>query len=535
MASAKETPRQKLIGIMYLILLALLALQVSSAIMEKFKYLDDSISLSNTKMNINSDKLDQSIAKGVKDLGNKPSDMALQEQGRRIREEAAKVRVYLEGLRQQIIKETGGYEDPNDPNSMFVGAKDEGKIEDLMIGAKKAIELQHNINGYCGKLREITGNSEYYTDIALDPVKDSRISKSSEQKNKSFAEFNFAATPMVAAMAVLSNMQAEVNKYELHALEIIQNKVGGYRMDFDRVIPMYRANANTVVAGTKYKAEVFLTATSSSITPVITANGKSLSVDNNGIGNLEFLASSEQYDQFGFANKKWSGKVTFKNKGKDTSFTIEGEYRVAKPYVDVQSSVPPSLYRNCANQLKFSCPPLGAEFSPNFNGSSGGEIITSNSPGKVVLVPKDPEMKIKIANNGAAIDQKTFRVQLVPRPTVKLYNGDREVNIKEGLKLPLPVNLKLVIIPDPLFKSVCPEDAKYNPTETEVTVIRRRTSKLKFIAKNGLISMADIRKLDLMDGDRIYIEPIKVQRANFRNQLEDVKVSEIFNISLYTN
>jgi gliding motility-associated protein GldM len=337
-------------------------------------------------------------------------------------------------------------------------------------------------------------------------------------------------------MAVLSNMQAEVNKYELHALEVIQNEVGGGRIDVDRVIPMFRANANTVVAGTKYKAEVFLAATSSAIKPLMSANGKSLSVDNNGIGNLEFLASSDKYDLFGFANKKWSGKVTFKNKGKDTSFTIEGEYRVAKPYVDCQSSVPPSLYRNCSNQIKFSCPPLGADFNPNYNGSAGGEIITSNSPGKVVLVPKDPEMTIKITNNGAAIDQKAFRVLLVPKPTIKLYNGDREVNMKEGLKLPLPANLKIVVIPDPSFKSVCPDDAKYNPTETEVTVIRRRTAMMKpFIARNGVISMADIRKLDLKDGDRIFLEPKKVQRANFRGQIEDVNVVETFNISISTN
>jgi hypothetical protein len=51
MAGGKETPRQKLIGMMYLVLTALLALQVSSAIILKFKFLDDSLMAVNSKTN----------------------------------------------------------------------------------------------------------------------------------------------------------------------------------------------------------------------------------------------------------------------------------------------------------------------------------------------------------------------------------------------------------------------------------------------------------------------------------------------------
>ena len=43
MAGGKETPRQKMIGMMYLVLTALLALQVNSAILLKFKFIDDSL------------------------------------------------------------------------------------------------------------------------------------------------------------------------------------------------------------------------------------------------------------------------------------------------------------------------------------------------------------------------------------------------------------------------------------------------------------------------------------------------------------
>ena len=54
MAGGKETPRQKMIGMMYLVLTALLALQVNSAILLKFKFIDDSLDRTSTA------KLDQS-------------------------------------------------------------------------------------------------------------------------------------------------------------------------------------------------------------------------------------------------------------------------------------------------------------------------------------------------------------------------------------------------------------------------------------------------------------------------------------------
>ena len=49
MAGGKETPRQKMIGMMYLVLTALLALNVSSTVIEKFIFLNDSLERANAE------------------------------------------------------------------------------------------------------------------------------------------------------------------------------------------------------------------------------------------------------------------------------------------------------------------------------------------------------------------------------------------------------------------------------------------------------------------------------------------------------
>ena len=68
MAGGKETPRQKLIGMMYLVLTALLALQVSSAIILKFKFLDDSLMGVNSKTAASNAAVPESIQKAVAKL-----------------------------------------------------------------------------------------------------------------------------------------------------------------------------------------------------------------------------------------------------------------------------------------------------------------------------------------------------------------------------------------------------------------------------------------------------------------------------------
>ena len=65
MAGGKETPRQKLIGLMYLVLLALLALQVSSAILQKFQFLNASLELAISNANTANDGKISGIEKAV--------------------------------------------------------------------------------------------------------------------------------------------------------------------------------------------------------------------------------------------------------------------------------------------------------------------------------------------------------------------------------------------------------------------------------------------------------------------------------------
>jgi gliding motility-associated protein GldM len=526
MAGGKETPRQKMIGMMYLVLTALLALQVSSAIMEKFKFLDDSLQYANENADKGNTSIEQSIAKIVKEGGDKPKDLAVLNKAIQVRKEAAEIKEYLTKTRKHIVDLTGGYED-NNPEGMYKGAKEETQIEVLMVGAQpgkgEGYKMKDEINKFCDDLTKVTGKT--YAHIALDAKDDGRISKTSEQKKKDFAELNFAQTPMVAAMAVISNLEAEVLKHETDALGMLASEIGADEIKFDQILPMFRAESKVVAAGTKYNAELFLAASSSTLKPTITVDGRSLQVDGQGKGKLEFTATAGNYDKDGNVKKRWTGKITIKNKGKDTTFTVDGDYVVAKPVISVQSASVSALYKNCGNELNIQVPALGSTYNPTFT-ASGAQVIKGAQKGFVTLVPNGPKVTVNVASNNTALGSQTFGVRLIPKPTIEATSNGAPVNEKSGMTAPGPRSITMKAIPDDGFKTFLPKDARYRVALWDCILVR---GKRPVATQNVTSETANLASFaaQAQPGDRILIEVKKVTRTNFLNQTEDVSLGTI--------
>ena len=540
MAGGKETPRQKMIGMMYLVLTALLALQVSSAIMEKFKFLDDSLQLANDSAEKGNLAVENKIKKTVADGGNKAADKAVLDKAIAVRKEAEEIKVVIDQLRKTIIDTTGGYED-KDPTKMYVGAKEEGLIEVMMIGTEgaksgRAYKLKDEINKFIDDVNKVLGKKEY-SYLALDAKDDKRIADNSDQKSKDFAELNFGATPMVAAMAVLSNMESQVLQVESHALEKLAAEVGAADLKFDQVIAMVRPASRVVAAGTKYEAEMFLAASASAITPTMTARGQNIPVDpTSKLGKVSFMAQAGgAFDAKENAFKQqWEGKVTFKFKGKDTTFTVKTDYYVAKPVIQIQSASVSALYRNCGNELNVQVPALGQEYRPNFT-ATGADVIKGAKLGDVTLVPTGTAVVLKVSSNGNMIGEQAFKVRLIPKPDIQVLKGGKPVDEKQGEVSPGPGTISVKAIPDESFKAFLPKDAQYRVSEWECSLIRgkRAVGSKKYTTETAKISEITSQAIP---GDRIMIEikPGAVIRTNYQGKKDPVSLGSIIkNIPLH--
>ncbi len=531
MAGGKETPRQKMIGMMYLVLTALLALQVNSAILMKFRALDDALMSAN-------DKTAQSTAFQITDMEKKaaetklPKDLSRVESGKQVQAKAEDVVKYIKSLRADIISKSGGYM-PDKINYANVNAEDIVAIE--MIGAGtasnpgKAKELKKRLDEYVAYVKTYIPTAQ---PLALD-AKDDPIAKMDEhQKQKNFAELNFGNTPMVAALAVLAEKENAVRRYEAEALGMISGQLGKEIIKFDKISTAVSAESKVVAAGTKYKAEMYLTASSSQLVPVMTYEGRTVQVKD-GKGQIEFTATPGAYDKDGNAKKSWTGKITIKRDGKDSVFQIKQEYIVAQPVMQVQSASVQALYLNCGNKLNVQVPALGSTYDPSF-AASGAQVIKGAVKGEVTLVPTAKDVKLSVSSNGNKIGDQDFKVRLIPKPEIVVTSGGRPIDMKRGMASPGPRELSLSAKSDESFKTFLPEDARYRITQFEIALVRGRrpvgapqTVNASSINLNSYAAQAQA-------GDRYMVEVKEVKRMNFRNQIESVSgiQNTLFNIPL---
>lgn len=514
MAGAKETPRQKMIGMMYLVLTALLALQVSSAIIEKFDFMNKSMEKSTAEAT-SANGLRLKAIQEVVQKENIAKNVPLLKQAEDVKKETSETMTYLEDLKKQLIETSGG---PGTEGESYKNPSAETEVEAFMIGGAKngkAYELKQKLDKTVQYLSQISG--ENFQMLAQDASEIPGISPA--QKKKDFAEFNFGQTPMVAALATISQKQNEIARYEAAVLEKIANKVNASPVaKFDQIVAMVRPESRVVAAGTKYKAEMFIAASSSGVSPTMAYNGQSIPVVA-GRGNVEFTATGGAYDKDGNVKKTWEGTITIpKSDGGDTTFPVKTEYIVAKPVIQVQSASVQALYASCGNELKVGVPALGATYQPSFGGS-GASFIQGANKGDVTVVPTSlNDVTLSVSSGGNLIGSEKFKVRPVPRPEVKAFSNTKELDAKNGSAAPYPSSIEVRALAEEGFRNFLPKDAQFRVNSFDVFLVRggRATAP---VSSNG--SKANIGGIvsQARPGDQLLIEIKGVQRMNFKGQV----------------
>ncbi|NMM47151.1 type IX secretion system motor protein PorM/GldM [Marinigracilibium pacificum] len=510
MAGAKETPRQKMIGLMYLVLMAMLALNVSSAVLDKFIFLNDSLesSVKQTK-DINSNTV-QRIQSAVEEAGSREKDMAVLDKAKKVRELAAGAIEYTESIKKEIIDATGGYDADGD----LKGKKDTEKMANLMINKGKGEELKSNLNKFVADLESLTGMD--FEDIAFDGKDHPTFKDVEEHAKKDFATLNFDQSPTVAGLATITQFQTEVMSRANRALEALAQQVGAGDLKFDLVSVRVVPKSSIVAAGAVYEADLFLAASSSAGNASMYVDGNEIPVEGSN-GKVKFRAKPGNYDKkTGLARKTYIGKIEMN----DSAFVDTIEYFVAQPVIQVTAQAVQALYLQCGNELDVQVPALGAEYNPQFS-ARGGTAIAGNKPGLVTVVPTAAEVTLSVSSGGDAIGSRTFKVKRVPKPEIVAKSRGRAVNLKQGVPAPGPTSLELDAIADEDFRAMLPKDARYRVSEWRITLARGSRPVDQQVVRGSNASLSGIAQ-KARAGDRLVIEVTKVQRMNFRNAVLDV-------------
>ncbi len=533
MAGGKETPRQKMIGMMYLVLTALLALNVSTTVIEKFIFINDSLERANAAAENRNVSTTSSIQDKVSKSNNEAEKQIL-DAAKQIRNATEILNKEMDVLKDTFIIITGGYlEGKEKTNANIAGKTDYDKVGNYMMpieegGSGRGAVLRKDLEDYIAFLNTTLSkfNTENVTapvfeNIAKDAEEDEIYKHDENQKGKKFSQLAFENSPTPAGMATLSEFQAQVLSYETEALKFLADRVGAGSIEINTIEPMVLPVSQYVVAGSKYQAEMFIAASTSSVVPpTMTLDGNPLEVSGNR-GKVEFTAraSNNEYSKDGYAEKSFEAKITVQNRdGQDTTFTENITYYVIKPVIQVQSQSVNALYLNCGNELTVTVPGLGSNYNPSFT-AKGGVAVKGGSGGQVTIVPKSSKVTLTVSNSGSLIGSRVFNVRRIPAPEIQAFIGNRAVNLKTGIPAKTP-RIDLKAIADESFQKFLPKDANFRVTGAEITLVRAGIGGQSIRVNGPVVNLGPIAA-QARKGDNLVIEIKKVARANFRKEIED--------------
>ncbi|NBA85123.1 gliding motility protein GldM [Emticicia sp. CRIBPO] len=528
MAAGKESPRQKMINMMYLVLTAMLALQVSNAILQKFVLLNNSLEQANKAADDSNNRTLASMKDAVEKAGNKPEYVQLYNKAGDVRKRTSELVSYLESLKGVVINEAGGGIDPE--TQQIKNISEEEKVANIFVGPAKrgkGYELKAKLDEYVKELQKYAPSTLKLPSLALDAKEDPAMNNTDAiTKSKDFAELMFAQTPVPAALASLSQKQSEIRRLESEILEYLAQQVGAKEIKFDKIFAVVIPDARTVVAGQTYKADIAIGAYSSAITPSISINGSALAVKD-GKGSYEVRTQGGEYDKNGQLKRSYTATVSYpKPDGTRETVTQEETYTVLKPSVQLASSSLPALYFRCANRLQTTSPGLGSLFNPSYSGS-GADFIPG-AGGKVTVVPNASKVSLEVRNEGILLESFPFNVRRVPKPNIvaSVNNARVDENVKKrGLAASSVRVINVSAIADEDFKNNNPEDAIFRVSSFDIFLASGIRPKGSMKGVSGSVNVGQLAQ-QAEAGDRYLIVVNKVERKNFKGEIEEVNIGE---------
>ncbi|WP_194776731.1 type IX secretion system motor protein PorM/GldM [Pararhodonellum marinum] len=532
MAGSKETPRQRMIGMMYLVLTALLALQVSNQILQKFVLLNDGLERTSNNFVVKNQFSLNAIANTVEQQGNNAKDVPKVAKANEIRKLTAETYAYLEDLKQELIEKSNAKDDQGGYKSAAL--KNQDISGNIFNNNRKGYEMQERLNAYPELITQAlaeVGIDLTFSKIARDANEIDLFKNNRDVNFKDFVNLNFVKSPVGAVMAIISQHQNEVLNIESEALAAITQSLGSFYFKADITEARVAALSNVVAAGTKFEADMFIASSSSSAQPRMLANGKEIPVEN-GFGKISFTAPpAGSYDDRGLAKQVLKGEIITNIGGEDAVLPVEYEYYIAQPIIRVTSETVQQLYAECANELNIDVPALGNSYAPEF-AVNGGQAIKGGKPGQVTIIPgSSGKVNIGVSSGGNKIGDVAYDIRPVPAPSIKAFDGRGEIDKQNPYPSPGPAQLAIKAVAEPTFGRTMPKDANFEVTSGEVRLVRndvpRETVKIsgENVAIRNLIQSAK-------SGDRLVVVVNEVTRTNFRGNKIRTPLNEVILIPI---
>jgi len=540
MAGGKETPRQKMIGMMYLVLTALLALNVSKDILDAFVRVNKGLEATNksfTAQNekiyvefenqnaLNPDKVGPyyEAAKKVKELTTDAFEFVNQVkleliagvEGKKTIEEA---RPIFENVALITVKDN--YDIPT--NIMVGNGTDPsvGKARDLK---NKFIEYKEGLLAILNDPKLDMPSEDYRKNIIAelgdfgintdDPSDDELSEKEKKLPHTKWWETrNFYGNVVVATLVVMTNMQNDIRNAEARMLNTLLSQISVSDFKFDQIAAKVVPYRTYIMTGDKYSSEIFVAAYSTTQQPIVYIKTGVDTITAADTASAQKFFGEEGLVKYeaaagGIGDQKYAGLIAITGPlGNVELYSFKSGYSVGKPSATVSADAMNVFYIGLDNPITVSVPGAPAE-KVNANVSPGSLVKTG--PGKWNVRVPDGVREVTVSvtadlgDGNKSMGSEKFRVRRVPNPTPVVARMKGGAISKNALKGNPTVG---AILEDFLFEGV-----QFVVTRFTFTTVVGGESREQLVNGNQF-NQACMSLIDqARSGQRIMIESIQVR------------------------
>lgn len=498
-ANKPNSPRQKMINLMYLVFIAMMALSISTEVLDGFVLVEDSM-----RTSINNTTRRNDIVAGDLEAyyqSNPEKVKEWYEKGIQVRKDANELYDYIQTLKERIVKHADGAN--GDVNN--INRQDN-------LEASSYIMLSP-ITGEGKKLREAIDKYRIeMADMIADPEKtkvlEANLStvppKRKGANTPSWEVAMFESMPVVAAVTILTKLQNDIRSAEGEVLSNLLSSVdiGDYRVNQIRaqVIP----ESQVVMRGSQYKANIVLSAVDSTKRPSIFVNGNELPYENKGF----FTATAGSSGTFPV-----KGYIEMPNSdGSVARHNFESEYFVTEPTATVAPTLMNVLYAGIANPIRIAVPGIA---SGNVSATMSNGTLTREGDNWYAR-PSQVGTEAVVSVNARMADGRSvemaksaFRVRALPDPLPYIEYNDANGNprrFKGGA-----ISKRDLVAADGILAAIDDDllNVEYNVLRFELTFFDSMGNAIPEVSQGTKFSAGQKSKIRaLARGKRFYISRV---------------------------
>jgi len=411
--SLPKEPRQKMINMMYLVLTALLALNVSAEILNAFKTVDRSLMIASGVAEQKNVEIFKSFKAKLEDPTTREKAALWEPKAQQAKKLSDDLYNYIEGLKTELKKESG---------LKTVDGKEEFKEDDLDAatrllvqnapeGKEKGKELFEKLKAYKEQLLSIDPEMKKEIEVGL-PLDLTIPPTSSEAGKSDWAYAYFHMTPTIAAITIMSKFQNDVRNSESKAVEFCHKQIGQVEIIYDQFQAFAGTNTQYLMPGEELVITAGIGAFSKAAQPSITIDGANVPLNAEGTAEYKTRVAGS-----GSGVKRV--RISYA-KPDGTTAVVEKEikYTVGIPAgLTVSTDKTRVFYRGLENPLSVTGGGGGDEkVSVSIEGA--GASLRKVGPGQYIVTCTQLGIVNVVANDGKSSQRIAIPVKRVPDPIV---------------------------------------------------------------------------------------------------------------------